>query len=372
MSPHLSFFPVAVLRRLLFVLLVTGTAFLQIVQAQRVPDDQLPLFDLEEMEVIYSPTDLSPSFRGDAPQMSYYDVPDLPGGDLILALEFMDRYRETLIPGRVKWAGMLVFPVIDGNERKLMKWLCLYYYDDKMYGYDPSGKFDDEKRFYIPIRYEDRKNPQVLFRFASNFVDEVFPAREQEVYYVETEDPSDPDAMFEEVYDTIDIPAGRIDGFLTSHKGKTPEELVRIVYEHSELPNPGTGSKGVYGKAEDVGQEYMDWKRMFQMSYSDDHIERASKLLKPRWTQRVKFVYETNFLFWDMDARQFGLLFNIGTRLYTYSPEWGVWRTQATIYDLENMESLVAKLEYPGIEKVSRVEFMSIDGKAILGVEDSK
>ncbi len=344
----------------IFLTAVLLAAVSTFAQQNRSRDDQLPLFELDEVEVIYSPTDFAPSFGGDAPQLSYYEVPSLPGGDLILALEFMDRYRDTLVPGRVKWAGMLLFPVIDGEERKLMKWLCLYYYNDKMYGYDPSGKFDEEKRFFIPIKYEDRRNQDVLFRFATNFVEDVFPERDEEYYYVETSDPTDPDAYFEETWDTITIPAGRIDGFLTSHKGKEPRDLVRIVYEHSEIPNPGMGSRATMGEPEKVGKKKFTWASFIEeFKAPDDQLDLAAELLKPRWTQRVRFIYENKLLFWDIKARSRGLLFNIGTKIYTYSPKWGVWRTKATIYDLEDRKALAAKLEYPGVSKVLDVEFIT-------------
>ena len=331
-------------------------------QSGKVRDDQLPLFDLEEVEVIYNPTDFAPSFSGDMPQFTYYEAPKLPNGDLVLALEFMDRYRDTLIPGDIKWAGMLLFPVIDGHERKLLKWLCLYFYNDTMYGYDPNGYYDYDRRFYIPIQFEDRKNQDVLFRFASNFVADVFPAREEEVYFVEEPDPEDEEGVVQEFYETIESPAGRIEGFLNSHKGKEPKELVRIVYEHSENPNPGTGTKAALGKPMEEETRKFSWADLLRpRTGHEDHLRQAEMLLKPRWTQQVKFHYEKDFLFWDLNARSRGLLFNIGPHVYTYSPKWGVWRTKATIYDLDNLELFASKLEYPGVEKVLRLEFIPPD-----------
>ena len=331
-------------------------------QGTRDPDSRLPLFEMEEMEVLYSPTDFSPSFKGDSPQLSYFDIPTLPHGDLIVALEFMDRYRDTLVPGQVKWAGMVHFPVIDGRERWYLKWICLYFYDDRMYGFDPGPEAEWQRRFTVPIRYEDRRNPDALYRFASNYVETAFPETQEEYYYVETADPTDPDASFEEVWETIDIPAGRIDGFLSSHKGKEAKDLVRIVYEHSEMPNPGTGTEAAMGKAKGVGRKPFTWAGFFaDLTAYTDHIEQAADMLKPRWAQPVKFHYDNKFLFWDIKARSSGLLFNIGTRIYTYSPRYGVWRTTATIYVVEDLDVLASQPGYPGVEKVKSVEFINRD-----------
>lgn len=331
-------------------------------------DDQLPLFDLDEVEVLYSPTDFAPAFDLKSPEISYYDVPELPNGDLVLALEFMDRYRETLIPGRVKWSGMLHLPVVDGEERPWLKWLCLYFYDDKMYGYDPTPQMTYDQRFLVPIRYEDRKNPEALYRFAVNWVEMAFPEREEEYYLYELDDPTDPDSFGQEIIETIHIPAGRVEGFLSSHKDKEPNELVRLVYEHSEVPNPGTGTAAKYGEAENVGKAKFTWDDFVKgFTEFEDYIEQAAALLKPRWTQRVRFHYERQFLFWDIDARSRGLLFNIGTRVFIYSPKWGVWRTNATIYDLDYPDTLHTKLEYPGVQEVVRVEFVNQEVEQITG-----
>ncbi len=324
-------------------------------------DERLPLFELDEVEVLYSPTDFSPSFKGDSPQLSYFDIPTLPHGELIVALEFMDRYRDTLVPGKVKWAGMLHFPVIDGYERWHLKWICLYYYNDRMYGFDSGPEAEWQRRFNVPIRYEDRKNPDALYRFAENYVETAFPEQQEEYYYVETMDPTDPTADFEEIWETIDIPAGRIAGFFKSHKGKEPKELVRIIYEYSEAPNPGAGSAPAMGKAKGVGRKPFTWSGFFEeLTAYSSHVEQAAEMLKPRWAQPVKFHYTNKFLFWDIKAKANALLFNVGTRIYTYSPRYGVWRTKATIYDLEDLDTLHTKLEYPGVGGVSRVEFVSL------------
>ncbi len=354
-------------------MLAGSTLLLLPAQAQQnvTNESQLPLFDLDEVEVLYSPTDFSPVFDSESPQLSYYDVPELPNGDLILALEFMDRYRETLVPGKVKWSGMLFLPVIDGEERPWLKWLCLYYYNDKMYGYDPSPRMTYDQRFEVPIRYEDRKNPEALYRFASNWVEMAYPEREEEYYLYELDDPTDPDSMGQEIIDTIYIPPGRIDSILSSHKGMDPKDLVKLVYEHSEVPNPGTGAPLEYGDAKNMGKEKWSWDMLIKgVTEYEDYISQAAALLKPRWTQRVRFHYEKQFLFWDIDARSRGLLFNIGTKVFVYSPKWGVWRTDATIYDLDNPDMLHTKLEYPGVATVSRVEFVNTASEDITGTKE--
>ncbi len=335
-------------------------------QQNVIAEDQLPLFDLDEVEVLYSPTDFAPTFAEDSPEMSYYDVPALPHGDLVLALEFMDRYRETQVPGSVKWSGMLYMPVIDGEERPWLKWLCLYYYNDKMYGYDPTPQMSYNQRFLVPIQYEDRKNPEVLYRFAANWVEIAFPEWEEEYYLYELDDPTDPDSFGQEIIETIFIPAGRIEGFLSSHKDRDPKDLVRLIYEYSEMPNQGAGTASQYGEAKNVGKSQFTWDSFIKgITEYEDYIDQAAVLLKPRWTQRVRFHYEKGFLFWDINARSRGLLFNIGTKVFIYSPRWGVWRTSATIYDLDYPETLHTKLHYPGVEEVIRVEFINKEVKDI-------
>ena len=324
-----------------------------------------PLFDLEEFVVNYHPTDFAPAFRVKSPQFTYYDQPKLERGELILALEFMDRYRESLIPGDYKWAGMLHFPVVDGEERPHMKWLCLYFYNNRMFGYDPGAEFESDRRFLGPISYADRMNDNILFQFASSYVERIYPERTEDILIYEDMvlDEEDGSGYTEETWETIDIPAGRIDGVLVSQRGKKPEELVRMIYRYAEEPNPGRDATTAFGPAEEFGKKKFSWKEGFDelVGYQDD-IEMARQLLEPRWAQKLYFHYTKDmWILPDYRGKASALAFNIGTRIYVYSPKYGVWRTGATIEDLSDRENFAKKLEYPGLKKIDRVEFIPLE-----------
>ncbi|MEX0325382.1 MAG: hypothetical protein AB3N33_04770 [Puniceicoccaceae bacterium] len=323
-----------------------------------------PLFDLEEFVVNYHPENFAPAFRVKSPQFTYYEQPKLERGDLVLALEFMDRYRESLIPGQYKWACMLHFPVIDGEERPHLKWLCLYFYNDRMFGYDPGAEYESDRRFFVPISYEDRMKSDVLFQFASSYVEEVFPERTEEIIIYEDMvlDDEEEYGYTEETWETIDIPAGRIDGVLQSQKGKRPEELVRLIYRYGEDPNPGRDAESAFGKAEDVGKEKFSWSDYWdELTGYYDNIEVASEMLAPRWTQKLYFHYTKDlWILPDYHGKASALAFNIGTRVYVYSPKYGVWKTDATIHDLSDREAFADKMKYPGLKEIDRVEFIPL------------
>jgi hypothetical protein len=335
-------------------------------QTDPAKDENTPLFDFEEFVVNYHPTDFAPAFRVENPQFTYYESPQLDRGELILALEFMDRYREGVIPGQHKWSGMLHFPVVDGEDRMHLKWLCLYFYNDRMFGYDPSSEYKSDRRFFVPISYENRLDKDVLFQFASSYVESIYPAREDEIYLYENEvDPYDPDSGFTEVIETIYIDAGRIAPVLSSQKGKDAKQLVRLIYQYGVDPNPDAGTTVAFGPPEDFGKSEFSWAAVGEelLGYKDN-IEIARQLLAPRWSQKIYFHYTRDlWILPDQEAKVSALLFNIGTRLYVYSPKYGVWRTGATINDLAQRERLTAKLKYPGINEIDRVEFVPFKEK---------
>jgi hypothetical protein len=321
-----------------------------------------PLFDFEEFVVNYHPTDFAPAFRVENPTFAFYDTPELERGDLILALEFMDRYRDSVIPGDYKWSGMLHFPIIDGEERKYLKWMCLYFYNGRMFAYDPMGEYKSEKRFFVPISYEDRMNKDVLFQFATSYVESVFPEREEDIYlYEEDIGLEDEEYSFTETMETIYIPAGRIAPVLSSQKKKKPEELVRLIYRYEVDPNPGKDTEVAFGEGEDFGTTKFDYGSVWdELTGYRNNIEIARQLLAPRWSQKVYFHYTKDlWILPDMEAKASALVFNIGTRIYVYSPKYGVWRTSATIDDLADRQNFASKLQYPGIKEIDRVEFVS-------------
>ena len=350
-----------------------------------------PVIDLQEYEVIYNRTNFRPNFRYKSPQFSYFDIPELPKGELILALDFIDRYRLADIPGSKKWAGLLTFPMFDGDEIPSIKWLCLYMYDDVMYGYDPepptaqdprfnpmmySGavvRLDDlemraemNRRFVVPIRFEDRMNPSILYRFAESYVESVSPRQDRFVYFRDMDGYDDnwrrSDGMF-----SYTRSAGRIAPILDSQRDKEPRELVRLVYQFYQEPNPGQAAESNMGP--DDAFLKRDWSFAWNVSWETinkelggftvhDEIELARQLVAPRWSQKVTFYYKKDFLFWNLKNTSSILLFNIGNRLFAYSPRYGVWKTDGLAAHLDDLEFLGTKLKYPGIEYVDRIEFI--------------
>lgn len=341
-----------------------GFAVMLTAQSREEISENDPLFELEEFVVNYHPEGFAPAFRVKSPQLAYYEQPPLERGELIMALEFMDRYRESLVPGDHKWAGMLHFPVIDGQERSHLKWLCLYFYGDRMFGYDPSAQYESDRRFFVPISYADRMDEKVLFQFATSYVERVFPERSEEILIYEDMVTGEEDeyGYTEETWETIDIPAGRIDGVLLSQRGKKPEELVRLIYRYGEEPNPGRNSTAAFGPAEDVGKEKFTWSSYWEdLTAQPDNIEIASQMLAPRWSQKLYFHYTKDlWILPDYRGKASALAFNIGTRIYVYSPKYGVWRTDATIEDLSDRENFASKLQYPGLKEIDRVEFIPL------------
>jgi hypothetical protein len=327
-------------------------------QAAAVQED-LPLFEMDGVEVVYSDTRFAPEYSAAVPTFSYYDAPTLPRGELILALEFMDRYRESPVPGAVKWAGILHFPLLDGFERPHIKWLCLYFYDDRMFGYDPSARYEYERRFAVPIPYEDRLKPAVLLQFAESYVESVFPEGFDEVYIEESFDPDDPDGDFCGGGEYYDIPAGRIAPVFSSQQGLQPKDLVRLIYQYSEDPNPRPDADPVMGSGPRAPRAPFSWKALWQeIGTAPDHFETARLLVAPRWGQKVVFHYSSRpFFFMRKAATQEALLFNINTRVFAYHPQFGVWRTDATVHDLAEVDTFYAKLRFPGISQIDRVEF---------------
>jgi len=321
-----------------------------------------PIFEMDEVTVFHSPTDFNPTFSKEVPQLSYYDVPDLPRGDLILALEFFDRYRDEAIPGKTKWCGLLHFPIVDGYDRSYLKWLCLYVYNDRMFGYDPSALKEYERRFALPIPVEDRARPEVLFKFAESYVESIFPGGQDEFYTEEYIELGDGEMGYTEgEYEYIFVDPGRIAPVLTSERGKKPEELVRLIMQYGEEPNPQSTAEARMGRAKDVAKTPFTWDAFWEeLGGGPDPLEIAAELVKPRWCQVTRFHYvKDRFILGEKEMSIRVLLFNIGQRIYAYSPKYGVWKTKATLNDIDNIDRLANLMQYPGIQSIARVEFVA-------------
>lgn len=322
--------------------------------------DNLPIVDLEDFAVIYSTTDFAPAFSPEVPSFSFFETPALPKAELIVALHFVDRYREASIPGPVKWIGILHFPVLDGYERVHLKWICLYVYDGRLFGYDPSANREQQRRFIVPIRFEDRLNPRVLARFANSYVGTVFAAGTEDGIDDDFDDPDDADGGFGSSSFENDIPAGRIAPVYASQRGVPPDDLVRMVYQFIEDPNPNPVETGEIGRHHPAPKTDLSFRSLLsELVATPDHLETARQLLAPRWSQRVVFHYTSRpFFFVSWAATEEALIFNVSTRIFAYHPEFGVWQTDATVHDLSDAKRFLSRLRIPNIRDVKSVEFV--------------
>jgi hypothetical protein len=325
--------------------------------------DDLPLFELDEYEVLHSETDFAPAFTKETPAFNYFDIPELPNGDLIIALEFMDQYRDTRVPGNIKWAGILTFPVIDGYENEWLKFICLYLYDDRMFGFDASAAKESDRRFAVPIQFNDRTNREVLFRFAESFVESVYPGGEQEIWIEElvesgVDEEGNGIEQMDGYYETLTIDPGRIAPVLPSQKGLSERELVKMIYQYLE-PNPNPAQEAELGKPERFDKEPFSWSSFTAELSPPDYIRTAAEMVMPRWYAIARLYHDKKILgLFDAEGRHRVLLFNIGLRIYAYDHRAGVWRTRAQLDDLKDLEALPAKLNYPGIKTISKVELL--------------
>lgn len=328
---------------------------------------ELPVIELDEYEVIYSRTDFMPQFRFKSPQFTYYEVPDLPRGDMILALNFIDQYRQNDVPGKYKWAGLLNFPIMDGYGIGHIKWLCLYMYDDVMYGFDPAADRESDRRFVVPIRFEDRLKASVLYQFAESYASTIFPETIDSFLPGYNGDAWDYAAASSNLI-VQEIEAGSIQPILDSQRDKEPTDLVRIVYQFFQNPNPNQSADPTMGPDDNyIWNTY--WSFGLDLSWEtinrelggvivSDELQRAQSLVAPRWSQKVVFHYDKRLLLWNLDNISSIMLFNVGKGLFAYTPRLGVWRTDATVAHLENPELLKSKLRYPGIRNVERIELV--------------
>ena len=335
---------------------------IRILTAQEPTGDVLEL-DPFTVETERGPT--APRFGVPTPSFAYYELDELENGSMIYALEFMDRYRELPVPGAVKWAGILHFPWVDGYGRGTLQYICLYIYDDRMYGYNPSGDFDSQERFYVPLRFQDRMDPERLCQLASTFVDDLSPSHEVElVVPVVDESFSDEGesvyAEYEE-YEYVEIPAGRIAGFMPSDRGLEPRELVHMVYQ---MKGETVSTAPVeIGKTPREPQKGLKFGRLFNqpMGVQRDFLV-ARKLLEPRWAQRVIINYEKDTLFFgEVTRKRQVLLFNIGRSIYAYYPRFGIWKTEARLDDIMTPGAANGKVSYPGGAEETRIQFLSWD-----------
>jgi hypothetical protein len=323
--------------------------------------DDLPLFEMEEFDVLTSATNFSPEFSSTVPAFSLYEQQSLPRGDLIMAIHFVDQYRESEIPGPVKWIGILHFPILDGYERAHLKWLCLYAYGDRMFGYDPSPLRENLRHFDVPIPVDERLNPKFHIRFAHGYVDAAYGEDYVDWIADEMDDFEDSEDMPDSGISGYNIPAGRIAAVLASQFGRDPDELVRLVYQYVEDPNPNPAASGEFiamdaggGGKGSIGSFFKDLT-----TPAPDPLETARQLLAPRWSQRVNaHLTRYPFFFMKTTSVEQVLVFNVSTRIFAYHPIHGVWRTDATTDDLAEPSRFLSKIKIPGDVKTNRAEFV--------------
>lgn len=284
-------------------------------------------------------------FELESPRLAYYDVKTLPNGELIVALDFIDRYRASQVPGDRKWAALVYFPWIDGRDVPHRQWLCLYAWGDVTYGFSPDAAYDDERRFAVYLPFEERRDPARLLAIAEAYLERVAPARE-ESYYLVTE--TDEEGIFDEDLEFFEIPAGRLAPILDSERGKSHEELILMPYEYLEDPNPLPINRGEMGPVPPDPNQNFRWSEVFQLSPNPHPFDRARALLMPRWSQRAEIIYEKDILFFkDLRRKARILLFNVGNKIYAYHPKYGVWQTKATLQMLQTGQGSNL-ITYPG------------------------
>ena len=293
------------------------------------------VIELNEIEVLGRSGD-APGlvFNMTSPRLAYYTPPKLPFGGLILALDFIDRYRENPVPGPRKWAGIVYFPWIDGYGRAHDQWLCLYLWNGQMYGFSPEAGFEEERRFALALPFEERKDPVRLLALAESYIERVAPGGEEPYYVTETYGSIDEDGFVNEV-ETLEfneIEPGRIAAVRSYQIGKEAIELVAMPYQYLEDPNPLPVADGEMGPAPKDPNAKFDWGKLFDLSLEPDPFEVARALLLPRWCQRAEIHWSEDILFFkDVRRKARVLLFNIGLQIYAYHPRYGVWRTEATL-----------------------------------------
>lgn len=347
------------IRRALLFTLFGAVSFIH-GQSPSGPDANLPLFELDELEVIHSETEFAPVFGREHPNFSYYDQPDLPNGMFILALDFIDHYREAAVPGDVKWAGILSFPVIHGADRRILKMMVLYFYDNRMWGYDPGATYERDRRFAVPIQFEDRRNREVLYRFASSYVEWMYPGGEEEVYIEEEVDQEDPSSQGAGYYEFFTIEPGRIAPILDSQSGKSGEELVRLIFQYSE-PSQSPYAPVELGKGENSPKrEKFSWAAFkAEFGPGPDPVEVARELVYPRWSQGIRLRYKQKILgLFETNPSRTVLLFNVGDSILGYDPRVGIWRTRATVSGLDGTKMKLSHINHPDIEDIASVELV--------------
>ncbi len=356
-----------------FGLIGTLLVAISAIQAEDMPETEGEVFDLDPREV-YAQKLEQPDlvFKVESPRLTYYEPPELPRGELILALDFIDRYREAAVPGEIKWAALVNFPWVDGYEGKHIQWLCLYLWDGTIYGFNPTAEYDLEMRFVYPVPFEKREDRAELYAMAQQYVERISPEDMQIIYlediYGPQEFTTDPETGeldvtgedYSNEVEYIDIPAGRIEGWLPSHKGKDNLELVTMPYQFIENPNENRTELGVMGPSEQYQEDHSFWNKHFSFKIEprDKPFETARELLKPRWSCRAVLYYEKDVLFFkDVNHKAEVLLFNIGPSIWAYHTRYGVWKTKATVAMLSEGRGS-DMITYPGIEKPNRVQLM--------------
>lgn len=354
-----------------FRFLVAGIAAVATLTAEDMPKTEGEVFDLDPREV-YAQKLERPDlvFKVESPRLAYYEPPELPRGELILALDFIDRYRESAVPGDIKWAALVNFPWVDGFDRKYIQWLCLYLWNDTIYGFNPTAEYDQEMRFVYPVPFERREDRAELYAMAEQYVERISPEDTQVIYmediYGPQEFTTDPEtgelSMSNDFYtagevDYLDIPAGRIEGWRLFDKGKPDLELVTMPYQFIENPNENQAASGIMGPSEQYVEDNSFWNKhfSFKIERKEKPFDVARELLKPRWSCKAELHYEKDVLFFkDVNHKAEVLLFNVGQSIWAYHERYGVWKTKATVAMLAEGRGS-DMITYPGIEKPKRV-----------------
>lgn len=302
---------------------------------------------------------LAPNFRLQSPSFAYQNQPELPNGGLILALNFIDGYRELDVPGSEKWAGILQVPYFDARERFRYAWVVTYAYADGLWGYLPEAPTRALARFKLPLAVDQRFDLEKLAEIVGVMIQKIteeWPQSPISGWQSDDDDGMDYD------YDDWDPMYGRIGG-VGDAAGLPPEELVRYIYQYSgDALGGAVGSR--YGPPEDLERRRFSFRDLFT-TYPPEtrHLSIAKKLLEPRWSLalKVEVTLPRPLPFLPHGKRTHNILFfAVGNRLLAYSPSIGVWMQNASADSITSSQALIDAMVLPGGHRPSNVDVLDL------------
>ncbi|MDP0498835.1 MAG: hypothetical protein Q7P63_01935 [Verrucomicrobiota bacterium JB022] len=342
------------------------------------PQDKA-VYDLDAYVIEDTNREFTPDFKTETPRLTYFEKPRLPNGEFILALAFIDRYAVSATPDAYKWAGILSFPWVDGLGQHSVEHICLFYYDQKLYGWAPSDE-EEHRRFTAPLEPADLHRPYALLKFANGYLAEVSPAGERWM-----SSRSSRDGQYLELSDNyfrrtgggmptpenfaesegglqkllVKFDAGRVAPPGSGGSHTKLEDLVSIYYYFLEMPNKTLGESPIYGPEPGLERKGIDWGAIVgrQPVSTGDAFKTARELLGERWSQPARVKMRPQGALDNLPSYERVLLFSVDDSVYAYTMENGVWNTEITLGQLQAGD-VEEKLAYPGGYTVEGVELL--------------